>query len=513
MFFASPLWLLGLLPWAGVTIWLLLGRRQRVGVPFIKLWRGQTRSPRAKPSLTRPPLPILLAILSLLLAVLASAGPMLPSRIGPVVTIIVDRGITMSARGQYTARFKETCDRLAGPLREATGSGPVQVICVPAGKSVQLDRTNWTGAVAPMTPTLQNSRSALIAAIHRWLAESAGDLIVITDQPVPADPRVIQIEPERPVSNLTIADVAARATPRPQVMVVLRDQGNATDFRHAHVRVESDGNVGTQDLQIPRDGNVTAFIDLPAVGTVVWISVDAPDDLPADNQAWLAREQSWARIEDSPALPEPLRRMIAVYRRHRDSGGRRIDIVTDYSDSPADEPAIVVASDALPASPSALHVESHPLTANVDWAAATSGALGGTPPPGWRPIVSKGSAVFLAVRDEPARGVWVCLNSPIWPTQADYVVFWTNAFDWVGGEDVYRWHPLAGHEPGIETQSDGSKRAYNAIDVIFPPVRPNDWSQLRSFAMPTKTGADLTSPLCFIALVLMAVAIVAMTTN
>jgi hypothetical protein len=506
MTFASPLWLLGLLPWAAVAIWLLLGRHRRVAVPFIPLWRGPVSPSRAKPSIKRPPLAVILAVLSLLLAVVAASRPMLRRSAGPAVTIIVDRGITMSARGAHIERFKETCDRLAAALP----SGPVRLIVVPGDETASLNQANWHAAVAAMPPTDQKSQPELDAAIRRCLADRQTNLIVVTDQAVVDDRRVIRIEPETAVSNLTITDVAARASPRAQVMVELRDQNCVTSFRKATVHVESGTNSATQKVQIPRDGTMTAFVDLPALDAIVSVSVDAPDDLPADNQAWLAREQSTARIEQSPSLPEPLRRMIAVYRRNRSAGGPRVQIVTNLADVPSDEPAIVLAPDwqTETSSASSLHVENHALTAIVDWAALTTDARGGTAPAGWRVLVLKGSASFLAVRDGPVPAVWVCVNSPQFPLRADYVIFWTNVFGLLGGDGSYRWHSVHGDvKPGIEKEGDGSVKAFNAIDVKFPPLIANDWAKLQSLDRRSAGDLDLTPYVCLISLVLVVAAI------
>jgi hypothetical protein len=505
MSFASPLWLLGLMPWAGATLWLLLARRRRVAVPFVRLWRGTIEPPRTKPHLTLPPFATLLAILALLFTVLASARPSLRSRIGPAITIIVDRGITMSARGERTERFKETCDRLATTLRESLGNGPVEITLVPPAPLAELDRTHWASAIAATPSSLQKTDAELRDAIRKSLAVPGADVIVVTDQNLAADPRVLQVMPETIARNLTIAQVAARADPHAQVMVQLRDQNCATDIRPAIVRVESAGQTATQTIQVPRDGTATAFLNLSILGPVISIDIDAPDDLPGDNHAFLAREQSAAMIEDSPDLPPPLRRMIAVYRRHREGSGKSVAIATSQADAPADTPAVILARGTVPISPAAPpSVEDHPISANIDWTEATI-APGGVPPPGYRPIVSKGNAVFVAVCDQPAHSVWVCLSDPTWPSRPGYVIFWTNVFDWLGGENVYRWHPVDGDhpQPGIEKQADGSLRAFNAIDVNFPAVRPMDGNRLRAFARLTIGGVDLTPPACLAALALM----------
>jgi hypothetical protein len=509
MSFASPLWLLGLVPWAGVTIRLLLARRRRVAVPFVALWRGSTERPRAKPRLTLPPLATLLSIVALLFAVLASARPLLRSRTGPAVTIIVDRGITMSARGAHTERFKETCDLLASRLRETLGEGAVHVITVPGGELAQLDGGNWVSAIASASPSLQTSQPALNAAVRESLADPRADVIVVTDQTVAADDRLVQVMPQSTVSNLTIARVAAREDPHPEAMVELRDQNCGADVRPATVRIESAGQTAWQNVQIPRNGTATAFLDLPKFGPTISIDVDAPDDLPADNHAALAREQSAATIEDSGDLPEPLRRMIAVYRRHRDGSGKTVAIVMTEADIPADTPAVVLAKGTSSTSPTAtLRVEDHPVSKSVDWSESTAGA-GGLPPAGFLPIVSKGDAIFVAVREQPARSVWVCVGDSAWPSRAGYVIFWTNVFDWLGGEDVYRWHPVDGEhpQPGIEKEEDGTVRAYSAIDVDCPPVEPTDWDRLRAFKRSSMGGVDLTPAACLGALMLMTMGI------
>jgi hypothetical protein len=512
MLFASPLWLIGLLPWAAAVIWLLLGRRERVVVPFVQLWRGPTPSPRAKPSLVRPPLAILLAILALLCAVLASARPGIPSRDGVPLTIIVDRGITLSARGERIERFKETCSALATRLLDQAANGPVQLICVPGGQAQQLNRTTWNSAVATTPISLQQSQPQLDATVRHLLASGASNIVVVSDQPIAPDARILQIEPEHAASNLTIADVAARATPYAQVMVQLRDQNCTADSRPAIVRVESAGHIASQKVQVPRNGVATAFIDLPSLGPTVSVNIDAPDDLHADNLAWLAHEQHSAIIESSPTLPASLQRMIAVYNRHRSGGGRRIAVVTNPADAAPEQPSVVISRGDLPLLQTGeLHVESHPIAAKVDWAAAISDFGGSPQPPGYRPIVSDGIDAFVAVRESPARSVWTDLPETNWPTKPDYVIFWTNVFDWLGGEDVYRWYPLdRDDKPGIEKQSDGTLRAFNAINVRFPPIRPNDWTRLRGLNHSTKNASDLTAASCAAALLLMVSAIFAM---
>ena len=75
MILTSPLWLTALVPWAIVTIYLLLGRRQRAEVPFVELWRGPVQPVSAARSMQRLPMWIALLLLAAGSAILAAANP------------------------------------------------------------------------------------------------------------------------------------------------------------------------------------------------------------------------------------------------------------------------------------------------------------------------------------------------------------------------------------------------------------------------------------------------------
>src|SRR5262245_56711981 len=76
MTFAAPIWLLMLVPWAVVSLWLMLGRRQRVKVPFIELWQSNETPPRdLRASLRPPPFALACLLLSMQLGLLAAARP------------------------------------------------------------------------------------------------------------------------------------------------------------------------------------------------------------------------------------------------------------------------------------------------------------------------------------------------------------------------------------------------------------------------------------------------------
>src|SRR5688500_14889144 len=98
MNFASPLWLLALLPWTAVVAYLLWGRRRRVDVPFMALWPAEgDDAVRVRRRVMPPPLALALAILAMLLAILAAGRPGVPvERPREPLTVVIDRGWSVS---------------------------------------------------------------------------------------------------------------------------------------------------------------------------------------------------------------------------------------------------------------------------------------------------------------------------------------------------------------------------------------------------------------------------------
>src|SRR5215203_5702993 len=98
MSFASPVWLLFLVPWGALVVWMLLGERQRVAVPFLALWSGPAGGPKRRRALARPPIALACALAALLCAIAGASGPTISfGRWGAKVVLILDRGVTMSA--------------------------------------------------------------------------------------------------------------------------------------------------------------------------------------------------------------------------------------------------------------------------------------------------------------------------------------------------------------------------------------------------------------------------------
>jgi hypothetical protein len=181
-----------------------------------------------------------------------------------------------------------------------------------------------------------------------------------------------------------------------------------------------------------------------------------------------------------------------------------VAIVDDAGAVPTTTRAVIVAAGAAgkglgeAAEPAAAEVLPHPVTRHVEGEFRLPSAPVREPAPeGWTPVVRVGGKTAVAVREGPARQVWVGLDSPQWAREPGYVVFWTNVFDWVGGAGApeFRAYPVGplgaewkrvdgadvGAEPGLwpglyERAGDGARRAVNATDVRFPPATaPSDW--------------------------------------
>ena len=482
MHFATPIWLLALVPWAALVVWMLWGRREQVAVPFLTLWEGGEATPTISRAVRPPPIAVALVLLSILLAILAAATPTASLPHSLPVTVLVDRGITMSAREGDAYCYQ----RLAATL-EPHLHGPVKVFAVPARDVPGL------ADIASLHPTAMNTADDVAQAAMRLLATTTGPVVVLTDRPPPgvSDARLVVVAPEPLKENAGIAYVAARAKPAAQVMV--RVNGDAS--RKIPVVVSSGGQ------RVEREVQGTAFIDLPQVGQVVEVSLAQSDALSADDRAWLVREVGWPRIEAGVKLPDELSRMVEAYRKLRPSrAGAGVVLLVEDANDAAGEAVILAPAAESGASGGAPDVADHPVTRGAAWAEVWRDARVSSeqPPSGFVPVVARGQRVAVAVREQPSRQVWVALESEAFPRRPDYVVFWTNVFDWLGrGGDEFASHPigLLGNEwapqtdgpegtepglwPGLYRRGDGTLRSVNAGPVELPPTTPppDDWRE------------------------------------
>jgi hypothetical protein len=551
MTFAAPLYLLALLPWAAVVAYLVWGRRRRVDVPFLALWPSRDEGAvRVRRRATPPPLALALAILAMLLGILAAGRPAVRlSRERTAVTLVIDRGWSMSAAGVLPGRHP-LFDALGGQLGSVQ---QLEVWTVPASGDapIRTDASDLTGAAVrdAARPTAVDTRNAVPAAVRKRLGNTNGPVIVVSDPRVALDDngeRLVWISPEPPARNAGIVSLSVREFPAAQAMVRVRA---TPGLSRGTVRVSSGAASAAREVELAAGRDVNVFLDLPKLDAVVKaeLLVDGPEDRAADNVAWVVRESSWPRIESRVPLPAHLQRMVEVYARQRpaDDGSRRVILTSTLDDlRGGNEPAVVFppmgASSSGGGTPGEkIELADHPLTRNVTCAEVGWPALAASEPPaGWAPVVRAGGKVWVAVREQPIRAVWVGFDAADWARSTDYVVFWANVFNWLGGggsgggagePERFAAHPVGTLDgdwtavelapsvappepklwPGLYRRADGTPRA------LCPPELPGvadarppttDWRErLRRLMAETPAGrAELGPGIALAALVCLA---------
>jgi hypothetical protein len=511
MFFASPIWLALLLPpWAAVAVWLMWSRRgERTDVPFLALWRGgAAESPREKREFRPPPIPLVAALAAALLAIVASARPGVgwgSRRNAAHITIVLDRGLTMSV-GERRA---EVTDAAAAALRATFDWRPPDFVPVPDGYVDRSDHRDWLGPVRDLPPTQDQTGDAVRVAVQRALAKTGGPVIVLSDQAIADDPRVVQIAPTKPIANVAITNFVIRETPTPQAMIAV---ANASPLERATLRVRSGDRNVERTIDLPRaaGGAAKVFVDFPALDAAAVAEIDVADDIAIDNVAHAKRQRSFPAIEIRAAVPAEVRRVVDAYAKARPAqdAGARVAIVRDDA-IPTDSPvAILSRSSAGGGGAGGVTVAAHPVSAGVDWADAKPQAAGVPPPApsapgqGWRAVVSVGDRPAVAVRETPHRQVWIGFDAPDFARQPEFVIFWTNVFDWLAG----------GAEDAGGAIADASKHWSSSVvpPIKIPPPPATDWrAKMAALATSHRRRRDVTSAVLLLSVICLIVAAVA----
>jgi hypothetical protein len=496
----SPLWLIGLLPWAAVLVYLLRERPRQAAVPFLALWAKAARAqrPRHWAAKRRPPLFVLLMLLAMLLAILATGRPALRLRPSMPIVVILDRGVTMSpqsCRAVLLTASDEVAHRFAP-------NAPVDLVTVPGYTVARSQISNWASIAESTPPTALSTREMLEREVNRRLRESSDEpILVLTDEPIePASSRVVVIPPQAGPEDVGITAFAARARPTPQVMVRLRNQSARS---HLHLVVRSDQQVVERGVSLPPRGQtLDQFIDVPGgLSQTITAQIDA-DDAPVNDRAWLVREALWPVIDPRTELPAAVRRMMQVYSRLRPASGESRHVAVSDRPLPPDQTGVWIVTDtsrsATTTTPTP-QVSPHPITADIgSWPGFADDRVPTQPPAGFTPIVTLSDRPTVAVREAPARQVWLNVDLDAWSHSPDFVVFFSNVFDWLGdtGTDAYVADPIgqlgaewtrdtsspapggveSGLWPGLYRRSgDGAVRAVNPPDVRWLSPPAVDW--------------------------------------
>ena len=292
-----------------------------------------------------------------------------------MVTVIVDRGYSMSTRDAQATRAIALLSEVSGVVRKISPDHEkLGGVAVP-----QRQGTGSSSLSVINVPTALDTRELIDPAVRDARRNAPANVVlVLTDQPSSVqDDRVIRVTPTTGVRNAHIVTIAARETPSAEVMVRLR---GGPGFGAAKLRVTSGEQRVERNMRIPESGETNEFIDLPRLASSVKAELLIDDDQPADNAAWLAREASWPRMEARIPLPAHLRRFVDVYAKQRPRGeaSKRVVIVPSVGDLPGDGPGVVLRACLWrrgmnrPAQPI---IADHPVTKGVTWAEVGRPAL------------------------------------------------------------------------------------------------------------------------------------------
>lgn len=455
MTFAAPLFLTLLLPWAAVGVWLMWGRHSATRVPFIELWRGSVAKPSTSRQFHPPPMAIIAALSAMFLAIVAAAQPVVRTASPAAVVMIIDRGITMSAG-----------DRLAGAMKEA------EELVARKMPGARVEKINVPDVERSALDTREMLRSAVGSALQR----TEGPVVVVSDQPVQDDPRVVQIAPVGAVENVGIVSFSIRERPSVKAMVQVRN-----DSTRGRAELVVDSVQRSIDLP-PRGQTRNYFVDLPKVDATARAELIVEDDLDADNVAWLARQRDWPRIEIRPPVPAEVQRVAQAYQKARPAG----DVGATITLGAANDSSVLVATGDSRAA-QAVEVRDHRITGDIDWSKLKLRPIDQAPPPGFTPIVSAGSSPLISVIEQPTRRVHIAFDAGDFARTSEFVVLWTHILYWLadsGGETLIasamdtltpQWTPQdpgKPFHPGLYRRGDGAVAAFNGPAPVFPIPPP-----------------------------------------
>jgi hypothetical protein len=352
------------------------------------------------------------------------------------VTIVVDRGASMSAMVDGQPRFARLARNVAPALLEGLGPGSVDLVDSLDGRMEKTDRSAWPELVARQKRTDADTTAALLATLQPLLQRGVPTILLSDRELHLKDDQLAQIGPTKLVHDVGIIALAARPG---QVMVTLR----STDAARRTLRVRSGDREVTKSVDLNPGVEQRVFVDFDAPTDLIEAALVEADDFEGDDRAWLVRTRPWPRVESRLALPDELRRMLDVYARHRPASASSPTVaLARPGELKADESGVMFAPTAPPESAQGeLQASPHPILTGVDLTSLTRGAAlsAGGPGEGWTVLARLGGKPILAVRDGEHRQAWVGFESREFARTPSFVVLWTNLLDWAGAGGEGFW--------------------------------------------------------------------------
>jgi hypothetical protein len=503
LLFGSPNWLIGIVGWAALAAWMLWGRWPRAVVPYLPLWLVGMPQERPRRQIEMPSAAVLAMLGAGLLAIVAASEPELLGRAGTgrSVTVIVDRGLTMSGLPEggdrrfvdATAAANQAIDDVAPGAKIILKIVPPLVGGSGDGEGESLDSAE---------PTDMMDADALTLAARRAIANTPGLVLLVSNQIVPVeDPRFVQVTPDQAINGVGIDSLEVVGPPHPQAMVRITNQSVGIQ---GTLTIHSDDQTVQVPIALPDRGEAkNYFVDLPNAGKVIEADLTADGDTMLDQKAWSVQRLVWPKVQaETGVLPELLK-MIDVYGQLRPAGADSplVTVSTSAQTLSRDANIAVWATpqpDDVPVSASqGLQVATGPLsTDGVDWNTILSNATAAQSGPegDWEPIVTVGRSTVVAVRERPTRQVWVGFGSDGFADRADFVVFWSEVFNWLGNAGpVYGAKttnsPAGDWKPVLYKAPDGTLTAYNAPPLPEKLQDHLEWRQnLAQTPQPLRMG-------------------------
>lgn len=440
MYWSSPSWLVGLVPWGGLVLWVLLRSPRPVTIPSIVFWRVQGGSQQARRQLHIPPIAVTAILSSIALLIIAAADPHLSTRSSPQpVTLIVDRGITLSASQDGMVRYQQLAHRLSD-RKDITVEKLLFIPSLPASRQGGSD---WLAQVQAAPPTAINTTDLIRHAVFRELSQSDREVVVLTDHHVePDNPRVQVMAPRVLLRNIGISYLGVRVRPDGKGELLIRVYNNSA-LHEATLTITADQST-RHNLSLPPLGREKDYVfSLQIGGDVITASVSPGGDIAADDTAWLLRSPAALNTEIVGAIPADLARFIEIYtahRTHRSTAAKVLIGPQGSSFSPMSS-SIQFAMHYQPADTSAVDaktiaIESHPVTRHLDVGRFISDLrMTDSPPPsGYKTLATVGGRVILAVSESAPLKIWVGFQSGSFSKDPSFVMFWADVLDWLSGQ-------------------------------------------------------------------------------